>query len=151
MAAAREAIFLALMERLRTIKEVVTVEDHMKRWSDVPPDQQPAIFVVKESEVPTNARGLPPKWNLRARLYIYAHQMDRLDMSAQQQMNRLITRIEEALEVKGDEKADSTTPFATTLGGCVSHAWLDGQVETDEGTLGDQTVAIATIDMLTTG
>ena len=29
-----------------------------------------------------------------------------------------------------------------TLGGLVAHAWIDGVIETDEGVLGDQAVAI---------
>jgi hypothetical protein len=32
-----------------------------------------------------------------------------------------------------------------TLGGLVEHCWIEGRVETDEGALGDQAVAIVPI------
>jgi hypothetical protein len=147
----RDKIFSALFERLKALPDFVTCEEVLKPWSAVPGEQQPALFVVKGMETVFNERGLPPKWSLTARLYLYAHAASRPDVVPGRQVNRLLTVIEQALERTPEEGTDGTTPWATTLGGLVSHAWIDGSVETDEGALGDQTVAVITVEMLATG
>jgi hypothetical protein len=146
----RGEIFAALKARLGAIPGLVTVSDRLKPWSSVSPDQQPALFITKAQEIPTNSRGMPPVWRMTARLYLYVHGLSIVNASPQEKINELLTLIEAALEVQPGETPDTTTPFATTLGGLVSHAWIDGAVETDEGTLGDQTVAILPVEMLTT-
>lgn len=147
----RDPIFQALLARLRAIPDLGAVEDRFRPWSSVDAGETPCAYLVKGSETPSNERGFPPKWRISAKLYLYTHSANRMDMSAQRQANILLTRIEAALERTEAEVQGGDLPYATTLGGLVSHAWIDGPVDTDEGTLGDLAVHIIPIDIMATG
>jgi len=58
------------------------------------------------------------------------------------QINQILDELEAAL-------APPPGPsFKQTLGGLVEHCWINGEIQTDEGTLGNQAVAIIPIRML---
>ncbi|HXP74621.1 MAG TPA: hypothetical protein VN823_10790 [Stellaceae bacterium] len=56
-------------------------------------------------------------------------------------MNPLLDAIETAL-------APDLVTNVQSLGGLVAHCWIAGKVETDEGVLGGQAVAIVPIEIL---
>ena len=135
----REAIYAALFAKLSAIPGFNTSSRKLKHWSDVPQSDQPALFVVQKHETGKNTRGIPTKWSLSATVYVYANS-NNSDVAPSQISNPLVDAIEAAL-------APDFTGFQT-LGGLVSHAWIEGTIETSEGVLGDQEVVIIPVDML---
>jgi hypothetical protein len=136
----REPIYAALFATLSAAAPFVTSSRRLRHWSDVGPAEQPSLFLVQKSETAQRHKGLPPKWILAIDLFVYARAPDDVT-SAATVLNPLIDAIESALA--------PATPTATqTLGGLVEHAWIAGKIETDEGVLGGQAVAIVPIEIL---
>jgi hypothetical protein len=81
-------------------------------------------------------------WTLNVELYLYAHSSDPYQAPAMM-LNPLVDAVEAAL-----------APAATTgiqdlgLPTMVQHAYIAGRIETDEGVLGDQAVAIIPVEIL---
>ncbi|MEY2864604.1 MAG: hypothetical protein RLY58_2311 [Pseudomonadota bacterium] len=141
----RESIYAALFDRLSGIAGVVTASRKLKHWSDVPMQEQPAMFVAQgnQTALPGDpSRGLPTKWTLSADVYVYVNTQNSPD-SPSTPMNTIIDAIEQRLKPDGMART-------LTLGDLVDHCWIEGTIETDEGTLGDQSVAIIPIRILTT-
>lgn len=141
----REAIYSALFDRLKTIPALRSSSRRLKHWVDVDPSEQPALFLaqVRETSVPGDpARGVPAKWTLSADVYIYA----RTDggQVPGTVMNPLLDAVEAAT------LPDNAVQRVQTLGDLVERCWIEGDIETDEGTLGDQAVAIVPIRILAT-
>lgn len=141
----REAIYSALFDRLKAIPGLRTTSRRLRHWSDVDASQQPALFQAQGRETATPgdpARGVPTKWTLSADVYIYVRTDG--DQVPGTVMNPLLDAIEAAL------RNDNAMQRVQTLGGLVERCWIEGDIETDEGTLGDQAVAIVPIRILAT-
>lgn len=136
----REAIYGALLAKVSTAAGFVTASRRLRHWSDVAAAEQPALFQVQKTETVRRETGLPPKWSLGVDLFVYAHAPDDAT-SATTAINPLLDAIEATL---------APDPFSNmqTLGGLVAHCWIAGKVETDEGVLGGQAVAIVPIEIL---
>ena len=116
----------------------------LKTWEDVEAENQPALLQLQRRETVTKPRGLPAKWTLSIDLYLYVHTgalMD-TDIVPSQLLNPLMDAIEGAMTI------DDMSNDACTLGGLVSHCYIDGAVETFEGNLGDQAVMIIPITVV---
>jgi hypothetical protein len=87
-------------------------------------------------------RGTPPIWKLYADLFIYAHSADPY-LPPAAILNPLLDAIEAAL-------APSPATGIQDLGlpAMVSHAYIAGRIETDEGVLGDQAIAVIPVEIL---
>lgn len=140
----RETIFAALFERLSSTPGLVTKSRRLVHWADVPAVQQPALYLAKGAEVISQQTGQPSVVTMRATVWVYAMEKDP-DAAPSTILNGLLDGIQAAVAPSGDP-----TKNKQTLGGLVHHCWINGNIETDEGTLGDQTVAILNIDILTT-
>lgn len=138
-----EPIYAALFAKLAAITGLKTSSRKIKHWSDVPAKQQPALFMIQGGESPEQVRGLPPKWRLKAEIYLYVNPGEGKTIIPSQVMNGLLKQVREALAF------DNMAVKANTLGGLVSHCWISGEVEVYDGVLGDQAVAIIPIEMLT--
>jgi hypothetical protein len=138
----RETIYAALFAKVSAISGLVTASRRLRHWSDVKSSEQPALFQIQKTEDPTQKRGLPTVWNLDADLYLYVHSGKDHSAIPSTQLNRFLDAIEAALA-----PTDPVTN-AQTLGGLVSHCWISGRIETDEGVLGDQAVAIIPVAIL---
>lgn len=139
----REAIYTALFAKLSGIPGVVTQARKLRHWSDVPASEQPAIFCVQgnQSAQPGDpARGLPTKWTLAADIYVYAR------TDGNQTPGTVMNPILDAIDA--ELKPDNPMTRTQTLGGLVERCWIEGDIQTDEGALGDQAVAIVPIRML---
>jgi hypothetical protein len=131
----REDVFKALETILEAVPGVRTFGRRLVPWADVPPSDQPALFMLCAGQTVTvDGRGVPPKRSLPVELYLY----NQNDDPAQQ--NDLLDAIEAALEPRGEE--------TLTLGGLVSHCRIEGEIETDEGLLDSQAVAIIPVSIL---
>jgi len=139
----REPIYAALFNLVRSAASFVTTSRRLRHWSDVAAAEQPALFVIQKSETAEERRPLPVKWRARVDLYLYAQAPDELTPPATV-MNPLLDAIEAAL-------APDPASHVQSLGGLVQHCWIAGRIETDEGILGGQAVAIVPVEILVSG
>lgn len=162
MALDREAVFVALFERLTPLLKaagVVTFSRRVIPASRVTPEMQPAVYLVKGNEAPKQARDLSPQWSLSAELYVYCSakvDMNGTPKSASTLMNQVLTAIEASLELQTGEVETPSTfephTTGTTLNGKVSHCWIGpGEVMVVEGPDGEQSVMIVPLDLLAVG
>lgn len=136
----RETIYSELFYLLATVTQAVTCSRRLRHWADVSATEQPALFMVQGGEAAIRTKGLPPKWELTVKVYLYARTEDPNDTPATI-INGMLDAICAALE-----PLPGYTTQTLGIDG-VSHAWLT-DVETDEGTLGEQAVTIITINIL---
>ncbi|EHU2374009.1 MULTISPECIES: hypothetical protein [Acinetobacter calcoaceticus/baumannii complex] len=140
----REAIFMALFDLLKNIDGFVTAERRLRHWSDVPDIEQPYLCLAQGQQSVAQgspATGVKPKWTLYADIYLYARTTGEQVPSSV--LNPLVDAIEAALQPEFPE-----IEKCQTLNSLVTHCWIDGTIETDEGTLGDQAVAVIPISIL---
>jgi hypothetical protein len=90
----------------------------------------------------TKVLGAPIAWTLYADFYVYAHSSDPY-LAPAMILNPLLDALEAAL-------APSPATGIQNLGlpSMVQHAYIAGKVETDEGVLGNQAIAIVPVEIL---
>ncbi|HEY1257776.1 MAG TPA: hypothetical protein VGF34_00895 [Stellaceae bacterium] len=139
----REAIYAALWELASGAANFASANRRLRHWADVAPAEQPALFMSdKGGHAAVKALGAPIVWTLYADFYVYVHSSDPY-LAPAMVLNPLLDALEAAL-----------TPSPTTgmqnlgLPAMVSHAYIAGKVETDEGVLGDQAIAIVPVEIL---
>ncbi len=139
----RESIAIALLNLLDAPMRAagaVTVSRRLRHWSDVQPPDQPAVYIAQGNETPTNSgAGSPPIWSLSYSIYIYVHELDP-SVTPSTRLNLLLDALEAALAPLGVGQKQK-------LGGTVEHCWISGSIETDEGALGDQAMAIVPVEV----
>jgi len=139
----RENIFSALFSLVSGVPGLVTTSRRLVMWTDVLPEQQPALYQAQRNQhSQPRPAGLPLKWTLLADLYLYVNCGGDPQALAAPLLNNFLDAIEAALAPPVGK------PFQT-LGDLVQHCWICGEVITDEGTLGAQAVAIIPIEILT--
>ena len=139
----REPVYAALFALVQNAAPFVTASRRLRHWSDVAAAEQPALFAIQKSETAEERRPLPVKWRARVDLYLYAQAPDELTPPATV-MNPLLDAVEAAL-------APDPASHVQSLGGLVQHCWIAGRIETDEGILGGQAVAIVPVEILVSG
>jgi hypothetical protein len=137
----REPIYAALFALLQGASGFTTASRRLRHWSDVAAIEQPAFFMAQKSETAEQRRGLPTKWVCDVDIYVYCHAPDELTSPATV-LNSLLDAIEAAVAPLAASGLASNTQ---TLGGLAYQAWINAKIETDEGTLGGQAVAIVPI------
>lgn len=135
----RENIYAALFALVSSAAGLRTSTRLLKHWSDVAPSDQPALFQAQGRQNAVAGYRMPTKWTLSASLYVYTHQAS-LDKLPSVALNELVDAIEAKLAPGPDGEQ--------TLGGLVSHCRIVGEIETDEGVLGEQAVAIIPIEIV---
>jgi len=139
----REPIYAALFALVAGAANFVTAERRWRHWSEVTPAEQAALFMLQKSELATVATlGAPTVWTLAVELYVYAHASDPYVAPATV-LNPLVDSVEAAL-------APLSVTGVQNLGlpAMVQHAYIAGKIETDEGVLRDQSVAIIPVEIL---
>jgi len=139
----REAIFTTLFAKLQAIPGLVTTSRKLLHWSDVPAIQQPALFMVEKSQQVDRSKHQPPKYTFPVEVYLYVNAQDESTASSTL-LNPLLDAIETALE---HSPADTTQTLGLSN---VSHCYINGKIETDEGALGAQAMAIIPIEIVAT-
>ncbi len=137
----RETVYEALFAKVSGAAQFVTTSRRLKHWDDVSPAEQPALFQIQKSELQQPRKGLPAKVTLHAEFYVYANSGNDPNAVPSKLLNSLMDAIEAAL-------APAVVDGFQTLGGTVSHCWIEGEIVTDEGVLGAQAVAIIPISIL---
>jgi hypothetical protein len=139
----REPIYAALFGLIETAADFTVVDRRLRHWSDVAPAEQPALFMAQKTELASvKALGTSTVWALAVDLYVYAHSSDPY-LAPATVLNPLLDAVEAAL-------APSAATGIQDLGlpAMVQHAYISGKIETDEGVLGDQAVAIVPVEIL---
>lgn len=136
----REPIYAALFAKGEVAFQWVTAARVFKHWVDVPAAEQPAFFQVQRRETATQRRDLPTKWGGSVDWIVYVNSKDK-DVAPATTLNEIIDALEAALNPGEVIKTQ-------TLGGLVHHCWIEGDIETDEGTLGEQAWAAIPIRFL---
>lgn len=139
-ATTREAIYAALFALLQGAGGFQTVGRRVQPWSALSSAQQPALFLVAKGEDHARLAGMPSRRTLQADLVVYAMAPDD-NTAGSQVLNPLLDAIQAALQ---------PPPYSAdqTLGGLVQHAWIEGHIQTDEGALGSQAVAVIPVHIL---
>jgi hypothetical protein len=141
----REDIYSALFDILETTAKAAgakTCSRKLRHWSDVPAAEQPAVFQIQRTESSIRRRGVPAKTTLNVDFYIYVNTSDDPQLAPTTLLNPILDAIDNAFP--------SEEPGGpVTLDGLVSHVWTTGNIETAEGVLGSQEVAIVPIEIIT--
>jgi hypothetical protein len=135
----REVIYSAPWTLGAAAGTFASANRRLRHWADVAPIEQPALFM---SEKGGHAVIAPIVWTLYADFYIYVHSGDPYAAPATI-LNPLLDALERAL-------APSPATGIQNLGLplMVQHAYISGKIETDEGVLGDQAIAIVPVEIL---
>ena len=139
----REAIYTKLWELGASAARFASANRRLRHWADVPPPEQPALFMSeKGAQVVVKKLGAPIVWTLYADFYVYAHTSDPY-LAPTTFLNPLLDALEAAL-------SPSPTTGIQDLGlpQMVQHAYIAGKIQTDEGVLGDQAIAIVPVEIL---
>ncbi len=139
----REAIYSALWQLGAGSGQFASTNRRLRHWSDVAPIEQPALFMSEKGGLAVvKALGAPIAWTLHADFYIYVHTSDPY-IAPGTILNPLLDALEQAI-------APSPATGIQNLGlpEMVSHAYIAGKVETDEGILGNQAIAIVPVEIL---
>jgi len=141
----REAIYSALWRLASTSAQFATANRRLRHWTDVAPAEQPALFMTQKRQRGATHQGgvnLPVVWTLYADFYIYVHSSDPY-LAPAMLINPLIDAIELVLAPdQGTGVQDLGLPLM------VRHTRINGEVETAEGVLGDQEIAIIPVEIL---
>jgi hypothetical protein len=139
----RETIYGALWSLAAGAANFASANRRLRHWADLAPAEQPALFMSeKGGHAVTKALGGPTIWTLHADFYVYVHSSDPY-LAPAILLNPLLDALEGAL-------APSPVTGIQNLGlpAMVQHAYIAGKVETDEGVLGDQAIAIVPVEIL---
>jgi hypothetical protein len=143
----RETIYTALLAKLASTGQFVTVGRKPIPPSELTAEMQPALFMeeVRETANP-RPRGLPLKWTLEVDLGIY-HYCESQPVTAGQDdatpataLNQLIAAVECALAPDANG--------VQTLGGLVDHCWIEGEVIKAPAYLQAQGAAVVPVKIL---
>jgi hypothetical protein len=139
----REAIYSALWELGASAANFASANRRLRHWADVAPAEQPALFMSERGgHAAIKTLGAPIVWTLYADFYIYVHSSDPY-LAPAMVLNPLLDALETALA-----PSPTTGVQNLELPAMVSHAYIAGKVETDEGVLGDQAIAIVPVEIL---
>lgn len=139
----REPIYAALFGLLSQAANFQTSSRRRKHWDDVSPAQQPSLFQCQIREKGASKYiNLPTVYTLQVEVWVYVHSADP-DLAPSQLLNPLVDAVAATLQ--------PLPPGAQTLGGLVTSCQISGDIEYDEGLLGDQAVAKIPVALLVPG
>lgn len=140
----REPIYAALFGLLSKAASFQTSSRRRKHWDDCTSAEQPALFQCQVCErAESKKTNLPTVYHPQVEVWIYAHSSDP-DKAPSQVLNPLVDAVVSTLNNVGPSGAQ-------TLGGLVTACQVSGDIEYDEGLLGDQAVAKIPVTILVPG
>jgi hypothetical protein len=140
----REQIFAALFALASTATGFVTKSRTLRGWVDVAPPDQPAFFQVEGKQHAQSQPGVGTKWTFHAELVVYAHQANTVNGAD------LVSVLNAQVDALVATLAPGPAGDPQTLGGRVTDVRIDGDIETSEGRLGEQAVAIIPVIIIAT-
>lgn len=145
----REGIATALFSLIQTIPGIKTCTRRLKHWSDVDPVDQPYLALSNANQGPhQDPDGLPTIWTFKFTVHLYAYNTDP-NATPATQVNNLLDALEAILKPVqfGAPGWPGSVQVMDDTTGRIRKAWISGEVETDEGVLGDQAIAIVPIEV----
>lgn len=137
-----ETIDAALFAVLQSSVVFKTSSRRLKFYGDVPPEDQPAMFLAAGDMEPRQLTpGMPVKWRLLRKIWLYAYTQDDTIVPSTI-MNPILNAVLTVLK-------PATPGDRVTLNGLVYNVVESGRVQTDEGLLGPQAVAVIPVEILT--
>lgn len=121
-----------------------TASRRLRLWNDMAPSDKPAIFVAERGD--TYARGSdgrPAIVVFEADIFIYTDAGKDTSIVPATALNALIDAVDAAL-------APSPVSGKQSLGGMVSHCWIEGKIMKDPGDLDGDGLAIIPVKILAT-
>lgn len=145
MPATIEQIDAALFTLVSGASLFVTKSRRLKFYGEVPPEDQPALYLAAGNMNPRMGQGtpgMPYKWTLVRKLWLYANTGNDDSLIPSSIMNPILNSVLAALKPRtpGDRQ---------TLSGLVYNVIVSGSIQTDEGLLGPQAVAVIPVEILT--
>lgn len=131
----RESIYQALFDSLKEIGGL-NVERRLRHWDDVPSEEQPYLGISQAKETADTVTGLPTAWLWQLDLYLYTTTMSPDTPSTK--LNTFLDAICAKINTVHPVTGKNVLGFPVD----VQYCRVQGTIETDEGTLGDQAVAI---------
>lgn len=141
----RETIYGALFTQLKTAAGFKVVSRRVRLWDQLKSDERPALIMIEPREnYVQNATGQPQEATLHVNLLLIADVQQNRETESMPPIsiiNPLIDAVEAAL-------APSPVTWAQTLGGIVSHAWIEGEIMKDSGDLDGTAIALMSVRIL---
>jgi hypothetical protein len=143
-----EQIDATLFALLQTVgSSIVTYSRRLKNYNEVPTEIQPALYLASgdlDPKLGGDARvpGMPFRWKLHRKIWLYTNAGNDDTLIPSSLINPVINSVLKVL-------APKTPGDRQTLSGLVYHCYLAGRIQTDEGLLGPQAVAVMPIEILT--
>lgn len=140
----REQIYSTLFSWVSSrMSSCKTKSRRLQHWSDVAPADMPALFLAQGPQFQTQPKGAPTQWRLTGRFYLYAHS-ENIDLAPATLLNTMLDELEAAFAPVGFLQQQT---FGLTS---VDHCRIEGEIETDEGLLGDLAIAIVPFNIIAT-
>ena len=139
----REEVFAALFALVSGGPGFVVKSRTLQDWGDVSAAQQPALYQTEGRQGADSKRGVPAKWLLYAELVVYCHagNMPNGITDVVVLLNNQVDAIVNLIE------GPRVTMGFNTLGGIVGDCRIQGDIDTSEGRLGQQAVAIIPVEI----
>jgi hypothetical protein len=138
----REAIISALFALLSQSAAFATASRRLQLWGGLSPSEKPALFLSERGDTYTHAsEAAPAAVTMEVDIYIYTDAGKDPTIVPASILNPLIDAVDAAL-------APSALSGLQTLGGLVSHCWIDGKIMKDPGDLDGDGVAVIPVKIL---
>ncbi len=140
---AREQIMQALFALVSGSSSYVTASRRLRLWTDVSSGEKPAIFQYERDDMYANGKNYLPIVEMSVDLFVYIDAGKDQSIAPITVLNPLIDAIDAALK-------PSPVTNKQTLGGLVSHCYIDGKVMKDPGDIDGDGIALIPIKILAT-
>jgi len=138
----RESIITALFTFVSSATSFSTVSRRLQLWSSVAPSDKPALFLCERADMYVRAsEAVPESVTLNLDIYIYTDAGKDQSVVPATTLNNLLDAVDAAL-------APDPLSGLQTLGGLVSHCWIEGKVMKDAGDLDGDGVAVIPVKIL---
>lgn len=127
-----------------------TIDRRLRHWTNVSPAEQPALFMSEKGGEGRTERGMsnaPVVWTLTYDFYIYVYTSD-MTISPAIQLNQLVTAVDRAFSPTFAPDGAITGFNTLGLEGMVIWTRVMGRLQTDEGVLDNQAIAIVPVEVL---
>ncbi len=115
-------------------------------WLETAPERQPALYLLHGQEVleqNVQRMGGPLSSTINYTVILMVHSGGQIDSVPMSRLNPIIDALVNVVHLTNGEKQ--------TLGGLVHRLVISGPIETDEGLLGDQAIAVIPLSVIASG
>jgi hypothetical protein len=138
----REIIITALFNLVSASASFATASRRLQLWSSMASSDKPALFLCERGDMYVRgSEAVPEAVTMELEAYLYTDAGNDPNCVPSSLLNSLIDAIDAALV------PDRLTGLQT-LGGLVSHCWIEGKIMKDAGDLDGDGVAVIPIKIL---